>query len=208
MLEAAALAALKMPNLETLEIWNRRVRSAALLRYRFEGSGCCGFGNLPFNLVSSKASKVVANTHDRENYFLLQEFLDETISVNPHTDAIKYLELFKVLRPISLHQILAAHKVRHEGLPQGFDLARPLPLAIHENPSSSAKEWSSALTYYRKITEQYHNYSDISEWARDVFVRFMRERGIEDADFEDITRFQNCYRRDERDRARTYKRIY
>jgi hypothetical protein len=158
-LEAAASTALKMPKLKTLEIWNGRVGSAALLRYQFEGSSCAVLSwkaTWKFTLQPRviKAWKAVADAHDSDNYFLVREFLDETISINSHADAIDYLELFKVLRPISLQQILAAHEMRH-GVPQGLGLARPQPTAIHQKPSFSAKYWAKALRYYSRIQENY-----------------------------------------------------
>ncbi|KAH8666775.1 hypothetical protein BX600DRAFT_436155 [Xylariales sp. PMI_506] len=150
-----------MPKLKTLEIWNGRVGSAALFRYKLE--------------------EAVARAHDSK-YFVLRELLDETISINSHADAINYLELFKVLRPVSLQQILAAHKMRHEGMPQGLNLARPKPVAIHQKPSFSAKYWSKALRYYCKFTERYDfvpmRIQHVEEREED-HIALLRERGID-----------------------------
>jgi hypothetical protein len=53
MLEAAASTALKMPKLKTLEIWNGRVGSAALLRYEVKSSGCAVLSYLGIYLAAS-----------------------------------------------------------------------------------------------------------------------------------------------------------
>ncbi|KAI5867440.1 hypothetical protein GGS23DRAFT_602530 [Durotheca rogersii] len=118
MLEAAASTALKMPKLKTLEIWNGRVGLAALLRYQLEGIGRTVLSwkaTWKFALQPHVIKAWEAVAHANHSHLLVQEFLDETISVNSHADAINYLELFKVLRPISLQQILAAHEMRREG---------------------------------------------------------------------------------------------
>ncbi|RYP90017.1 hypothetical protein DL770_003862 [Monosporascus sp. CRB-9-2] len=181
-LQAAASTALKMPKLKTLEIWNGRVGSAALLRYQFEGSGCAVLSwkaTWKFTLQPRviKAWKAVAHAHDSDNCFLVQEFLDDTISVNSHADAINYLELYKVLRPISLQQILAAHEMRHEGVPQGLGLARPQPTAMHRKPSFSAKYWAKALRYYCRVQEQYYSVPERDEYIAHYFIPVLRERG-------------------------------
>ncbi|RYP56020.1 hypothetical protein DL769_009992 [Monosporascus sp. CRB-8-3] len=192
-LEAAASTVLKMPKLKTLEIWNGRVGSAALLRYQFEGSGCAVLSwkaTWKFTLQPRviKAWKAVAHAHDSD-YFLVQEFLDETISVNSHADAINYLELSKVLRPISLQQILAAHEMRHEGVPQGLGLARPQRTAMHQKPSFSGKYWAKALRYYRRVKEQYHLVPGMDEFIADEFIPWLRNSGRDvDSDLEDFLR--------------------
>ncbi|RYP72866.1 hypothetical protein DL771_003904 [Monosporascus sp. 5C6A] len=191
MLEAAASTALKMPKLKTLEIWNGRVGSAALLRYQFEGSGCAVLSwkaTWKFTLQPRviKAWKAVAHAPDSDNYFLVQGFLDETISVNSHADAINYLELFKVLRPISLQQILAAHEMRREGVPQELGLARPQPTAMHQKPSFSGKYWAKALRYYWGVKGQYHSVPRRAEFMAHDFIPWLRERRIVDSDLEDF----------------------
>ncbi|RYP24778.1 hypothetical protein DL765_000324 [Monosporascus sp. GIB2] len=196
MLEAAASTALKMPKLKTLEIWNGRVGSAALLRYQFEGSGCAVLSwkaTWKFTLQPRviKAWNAVAHAHDSDNDFRVQEFLDETISVNSHADAINYLELSKVLRPISLQQILAAHEVRHKGVPQRLGLARPHPTAMHRKPSFSAKYWAKALRYYHSVEEQYYWVPDDDEFIAYDFIPTLRERGVAMSDIEDFLRGSN-----------------
>lgn len=161
MLEAAAWTALKMPKLKTFEIWHGRVGSAALLRYQLDGSGCAvlswkatwKFALQPRVTKAWKAVawKAMANAHVADNSFLVQESMDETISVKSHADAIKYLELFKVLRPISLQQILTARSMRDESVPRGLGHTRPEPIALHKKPSYSAKYWSKALRYCSRI---------------------------------------------------------
>ncbi|KAI0011037.1 hypothetical protein F4779DRAFT_637795 [Xylariaceae sp. FL0662B] len=139
MLEAAASTALKIRKLKTMEIWNGRVGSAALFRYRLEGSRC---------------AKAVAHAHDSGNYFVVREYLDETISINSHADAIKYLEVSKVLRPVSLQQIQTTHKMRLEGY------------------------WAKALRYYSRVEEQYDEYPSYAEYMEHEGIVLLRERGL------------------------------
>lgn len=184
MLEAAASTALKMPKLKMFEIWNGQVGSAALLRYQIEGSGCAVLSwkatwELTLQPRVIKAWEAVAHANDSVNYFLVREFLDETISINSHADAINFLELFKVLRPISLQQILAAHEVRREGMPQGQGQARPEFTAIHQKPSFSAKYWAKGLRYYSRIWEQYHSLPHREDFMAHDYMRMLRQRGMD-----------------------------
>ncbi|KAI1212997.1 uncharacterized protein F4807DRAFT_308067 [Annulohypoxylon truncatum] len=160
MLEAAASTALKMPKLKTMEIWNGKVGSAALFRYQLKGNDCAVLtwkATWKFTLQPRliKAWEAVAQANTNGTYFVVREFLDEKITINSHADAINFLELSEVLRPTSLQQILAAHEMRLEGMPQGLGLARTQPTAIHKKPSFSGRYWSKAVRYYTKIVERY-----------------------------------------------------
>ncbi|KAH8676032.1 hypothetical protein BX600DRAFT_432565 [Xylariales sp. PMI_506] len=192
MLEEAASMALKMPNLKVLQIWNGRQGSAALFKYRFDGSACAVLSwkatwKLSLRPRTVKAWEAVADAHNRNNYFKVEEFVDETIIINSHADAIVYLELFEVLRPVSLHQILTAHDLRRETVPQTLGLAalagsRLTPTPIHKKPSFSAKYWAKALRYYRRMHEQYCSEPAWKDWLENGFLddlAMLRQRGIE-----------------------------
>lgn len=183
MLQTAASMALKMPKLKTMEIWNGRVGSAALFRYQLEGSSCAVItwrATWKFTLQSrvTEAWKAVAHAHDSGSYFVVREYQDETISINSHADAINYLELSKVLRPVSLQQILAAHQMRLEGVDQGPGLARPQPIAMHKIPSFSGTYWAKTLRYYRRVKEQYCRNLQYAEYMENEGIALLRERGI------------------------------
>jgi hypothetical protein len=165
MLEAAASTALKMPKLKPLEIWNGQARSAALFRYQFKHRGYAVLNRKStwkFTLQPRvvKAWKAVAYqaapySHISDNLFLVEESLDETRSIESHADAINYLKLLKVLRPVSLQQILTEDKMRNETIvPQGRRIARPKPTGIHKKRSFSGKYWSKAIRYRSKIRDQ------------------------------------------------------
>jgi hypothetical protein len=184
MLEAAASMALKMPKLKTLKIWNGRAGSAALLRYQLEGGSCTVLSwkaTWKFSLQPCviKAWEAVAHANNQNRYFLVRECLDETIFVNSHVDAINYLELFKVLRPISLQQILAAHEMRHERVPLGLGLARTQPRCIHEKPSYSGRLWARALAYYSKTQEQYCLDPVNNIFRMRPYIAWLRETGTQ-----------------------------
>lgn len=182
MLEAAASTALKMLKLKTIEIWNGRIGSAALFRFQLKGENCAVItwkATWKFTLQPRviKAWKTVAYTYNSNNYFLVQEFLDEAISITSHADAINYLGLSKVLRPISLQQILTAHKVRNEGMPPWF--AKSQPTALHKRPGFSGKYWAKALRYYWRSKERYHRAPWRMEHPMLNVISFLRGRGVD-----------------------------
>ena len=157
--------------------------SAALFRYQLEGSSCAVItwrATWKFTLQSrvTEAWKAVAHAHDSGRYFIVREYQDETISINSHADAINYLELSKVIRPVSLQQILAAHQMRLEGVDQGPGLARPQPIAMHKIPSFSGTYWAKTLRYYRRVKEQYCRNLQYAEYMENEGIALLRERGI------------------------------
>lgn len=116
MLQAAAEAAKKMPQLETMEIWNGRKGLAALFKYQL-----ChkkqqatilwrGTWTLTIDPSAIRAWEGVAHKYNGWGFDFLQENLDGAI-IKSHGDAIRYLMLAaQVTRPISLQQILIEQK--------------------------------------------------------------------------------------------------
>ncbi|KAL2066345.1 hypothetical protein VTL71DRAFT_2416 [Oculimacula yallundae] len=98
MLQSAAAAAMKMPNLETMEIWNGERGFAMLFRYQ-----------------RIQAWDAVALRHSGQGHIVVKELLDTGVRVMSHGDAIDHLKLSQVIRPVSLRQIQMEHMVR-EGL--------------------------------------------------------------------------------------------
>ncbi|KAL0943481.1 uncharacterized protein CTRU02_201368 [Colletotrichum truncatum] len=116
MLRAAAAAAMKMPRLETMEIWNGRKGLAALFRYQ-------AFCNIQQAVIvwrctwrlamepsTIQAWEAVMHQYDGWKLDLVQERLDEA-PIKSHGDALHYLRLLsQAIRPISLQQIQVEQK--------------------------------------------------------------------------------------------------
>jgi len=117
MLQAAAAAAMKMPQLETMEIWNGRKGLAALFKYQaFRDVGKAiitwrGTWELTMEPSVIEAWEAVVHQYDSWRLSLVHERLDET-TIKSHGDAIHYLMLSSwIIRPISLQQIRIEQKV-------------------------------------------------------------------------------------------------
>jgi hypothetical protein len=116
MLQAAAAAALKMPQLKTLEIWNGRRGLAALFKYQaFRNIQQAvitwrGTWELTMEPSTIQAWEAVVHQHGRWRFDLVQVSLDEA-AINSHADSIHCLMLSsQVIRPISLQQIRMEQK--------------------------------------------------------------------------------------------------
>ncbi|KAF7923621.1 hypothetical protein EAE99_006880 [Botrytis elliptica] len=100
MLQAAAAAAMNMPNLETMEKWNGEKGLAMLFRYQRNKRG------------QPAAWYSVSLKHCGQGNVIIKELLDISDSIKSHGDAIHHLELSKpVVRPASLRQIQMMHTV-------------------------------------------------------------------------------------------------
>ncbi|KAK2033461.1 hypothetical protein LX32DRAFT_704998 [Colletotrichum zoysiae] len=120
MLQGAAIAAMKMPNLQTMEIWNGRKGLAALFKYQSISCGVHGQraeitwrGTWDYTLHPSviRAWETVALNRRANGCVTVKEFLDVGV-VKSHGDAIHYLNLSNtVVRPISLQQIRMEHRI-------------------------------------------------------------------------------------------------
>lgn len=113
-LQAAAVAAMNMPQLEIMEIWNGRKGLAALFKYetsrKYRQATITWRGTWRLIMEQSviQAWEAVLQQWGGWRLNIVQETLDEAV-IKSHGDAIHYLELSnEVIRPISLQQI------RHE----------------------------------------------------------------------------------------------
>ncbi|KAI0100314.1 hypothetical protein GGR51DRAFT_532539 [Nemania sp. FL0031] len=116
MLQTAAAVAIKMPQLETMEIWNGRKGLAALFKYHaFRDIQQAiitwrGTWELTMEPSTIKAWEAVVNQYGGWRLDLVQERLDKA-AIKSHGDAIYYLMVSnQVIRPISLQQIRIEQK--------------------------------------------------------------------------------------------------
>lgn len=116
----AAAAAVKMPKLETMEIWDGQVGLAMLFRYQPDRKGGLAVitwkGTWDFALRSSviQAWEAVALGHRSQGLYC--QGVTGCCCRQESGDAIQHLELLTlVIRPVSLWQIQMEHMVR-EGL--------------------------------------------------------------------------------------------
>ncbi|KAF5589861.1 hypothetical protein FPANT_6194 [Fusarium pseudoanthophilum] len=116
LLEAAAVAALRMPRLETLEIWNGRKGLAALFQYRrIRGSRhgrILWRGTWKYHITTSvlQAWEAVGHLHTGWRLDVVQEQVDEA-AIQSHGDALQHLMLSgQAIRSVSLQQIQREQK--------------------------------------------------------------------------------------------------
>jgi hypothetical protein len=111
MLQAAGSAAIRMPRLKTMEIWNGQAKLAAVFRYELIQGGPSvvtwrGTWNLVLAPSVIKAWEAVTMRRSGYGLNVVYESLDGEDIIS-HGDAILSLGLPElVIRPISLHQIL------------------------------------------------------------------------------------------------------
>ncbi|KAK7965783.1 uncharacterized protein PG986_000060 [Apiospora aurea] len=117
MLEDAAATAMRMPKLETLEIWNGRKGLAALFQYQAPRDirpatiTWRGTWELAMEPAVIQAWEAVARRRGGWRLDLVREGL-EGAEIMSHGDAIHHLKLAgQVIRPISLLQIRSEHEV-------------------------------------------------------------------------------------------------
>ncbi|KAG4443072.1 hypothetical protein IFR05_001398 [Cadophora sp. M221] len=122
MLREAAKAATEMPNLETMEVWNREKGLAMLFRYQRANLGqeqgqdavitCRGTWELSLRAPVAQAWDAVALRHGGQGCVVVKEVLDDGVCVMSHGDAIGLLKLSRpVVRPVSLRQIKMEHLI-------------------------------------------------------------------------------------------------
>ncbi len=117
MLTAAAAAAVRMPCLEILEMWNAQKGLAMLFRYqsvRGERSAvitCRGTWEFALRLPVTQAWEAVTLKRCGCRPAIVTEVLDIGADVKSHGDAIHRLKLStEVIRPVSLQQIRMEHR--------------------------------------------------------------------------------------------------
>ncbi|KAH7165780.1 hypothetical protein EDB81DRAFT_780390 [Dactylonectria macrodidyma] len=116
MLRDAAAAALKMPRLDTMELWNGRRGVAMLFRYQRARDGQSaiitvrGTSELALGIATTQAWDVVAHRHCHGRVVVQTSSIDPDV-IRCHGDAIRQLGLStEVARPVSLRQILSEHR--------------------------------------------------------------------------------------------------
>ncbi|KAM0270902.1 hypothetical protein ACHAQH_009248 [Verticillium albo-atrum] len=118
MLRDAAAAALKMPRLDTMELWNGRRGMAMLFRYqrgRDRQSAIItirGTSELALGIAATQAWDTVARRHRHGRIVVKTSSIDSDV-VRCHGDAIRQLGLSTaVVRTVSLRQIVSEHQFR------------------------------------------------------------------------------------------------
>lgn len=119
MLRSAAAAAMKMPKLETMEIWNGREGLAMLFRYQLARGGrpavitCRGTWEFALRTPVVQAWEGVALKNHGQGCVIVKDLLDDGVVIESHGDAIHHLKLSSlVIRPVSLQQIRMEHRIR------------------------------------------------------------------------------------------------
>lgn len=116
MLKAAAAAAMKMPKLAAMEIWNGRIGLVALFRYQSNPGFITWRGTWDLTIEPSvvQAWEAVAPRYAWRDITLVKELLDEK-SIKSHGDAIYHLKHSQpVVRSVSLQQIQKEQMVLRE----------------------------------------------------------------------------------------------
>lgn len=115
LLREAAATALRMPQLETLELWTGRKGVAMLFRYQRARDGLPavltmrGTARLILEGSTIQAWDRVALRQSCDSVVLHTSYVDPDV-IQCHGDAIRYLGLtLEVVRPTSLRQILTEH---------------------------------------------------------------------------------------------------
>ncbi|KAJ4269944.1 hypothetical protein NW762_001615 [Fusarium torreyae] len=118
MLRDAAATALKMPRLDTMELWNGRRGVAMLFRYQRARDGQSaiitirGTSELALGIATIEAWDVVARRHSHGRVVVQTSLIDPDV-IRCHGDAIRQLGVStEVVRPVSLRQILSEHRAR------------------------------------------------------------------------------------------------
>ncbi|KAF7546571.1 hypothetical protein G7046_g9263 [Stylonectria norvegica] len=107
LLEAAAGAAMRMPKLKTMEIWNGRKGLAVLFKYQSQPPMLTWRGTFRFTMPSSviEAWEKVSQRYHGCGCAVIEEHLLRDL-IKSHGDAIHHLKHSQpVLRPVSLYQI-------------------------------------------------------------------------------------------------------
>ena len=111
-LERIALVAMKMPRLESMELWNGGAGFAGVFQYQiFENDRTAkitwrGTWDLPLEPRILKAWQAVASQRVDCKLQVVTEILDANAVITSHGDAIRYLRLLNtVVHPVSLWQI-------------------------------------------------------------------------------------------------------
>ena len=123
LLESAAAAAMKMPKLKTMEIWNGGEGLAGTFQYRSAPPSITWRGTWehPFSPPVVQAWQAVVAKYGGDDgtdeLVVVNEALNRRLVMKSHGDAIHYLKVSpSVIRPVSLQQIRLKDRTRKEGL--------------------------------------------------------------------------------------------
>lgn len=116
---AAAIAARRMPRLETVEIWNGREGLAGLFRFRSARRGRTaaiswrGTWDLYLGKKVIQAWEAIAHRYRRAELVVVNEEVLDARKIRFHGDAIHHLGIeAQVVRPVSLYQMRMERDVR------------------------------------------------------------------------------------------------
>lgn len=119
MLITAAVAARRMPRLETVEIWNGREGLAGLFRFRSARRGRTagiswrGTWDLGLGKEVIQAWEAIAHRYRRAELVIVNEEVLDPRKIRFHGDAIHHLGIeAQVVRPVSLYQMRMERDVR------------------------------------------------------------------------------------------------
>ena len=111
-LETAALVAMKMPRLKSMELWNGRAGFAGVFQYQVSESDWAakitwrGTWDLQLEPRVVKAWQAVTSERMDCKLQVVTEVLDANVVITSHGDAIRHLRLLNtVVHPVSLWQI-------------------------------------------------------------------------------------------------------
>ncbi|POS78363.1 hypothetical protein DHEL01_v203244 [Diaporthe helianthi] len=114
LLTSAAAVARRMPELQTMGLWNGQRRLATLFQYQSRPATITWRSTWDFALLPSviPAWEAVANYHGAAELDVKKELFRNPTVFKSHGDAIHYLKLaHPVVRPVSLQQIRMENKV-------------------------------------------------------------------------------------------------
>ena len=112
LLEMGALVAMRMPRLNSMELWNGRAGFAGVFQYQILEIDLTakltwrGTWDLPLEPRVLKAWQAVASKRVDCQLQVVTEILDANVVITSHGDAIRYLRLLNtVVHPVSLWQM-------------------------------------------------------------------------------------------------------
>lgn len=156
MLKDAAAAAMRMPRLNTMEIWNGGEASASLFKYhsgRGQTKATITWRStwelfIPRPVI--QAWKSVAQKHGARWLAISRELLDIRDNLESHGDAIHYLQLSTpVTRPVSLQQIRAEHNIQNTWKERRGDWRRTFLSEMERKADPDNRDHQEVLVYLR-----------------------------------------------------------
>lgn len=160
MLKDAAAAAMKMPQLDTMEIWNGKGALASLFKYqsnRGQTNATVTWRStweLSLPRPVTQAWSAVAKTHGARGLAVNSEMLDIREHIECHGDAIRHLQLSKpVIRPVSLQQICAEHKIHNHWKERRNDWRRAVMDEMERLQDPNNRDHQEVMAHLRRRFE-------------------------------------------------------